>query len=53
MSILKYFKRNMDKKLPDPSRSLSREVPSSAIERANTSVAPIFENLESGKRDWF
>ena len=39
MSILKYFLQNIDdtveKKLPDPQGSLSKEVPSSAIERAN------------------
>ena len=54
MSILKYFRRDVDgsatNKLPDPHGSLSKEVPSSAIERANTSVMPIIEHLESGKR---
>ena len=54
MSILKYFRQDVDgsatNKLPDPHGSLSKEVPSSAIERANTSVMPIIEHLESGKR---
>ena len=51
MSILKYFHLSVDetdKKLPDPHGSLCKEVPSSSIERANTSVAPIIERQESG-----
>ena len=46
MSILKYFHLSVDetdKKLPDPHGSLCKEVPSSSIERANASVAPIIE----------
>ena len=53
MSILKYFQRVTDdtaEKLPNPQGSLSKKVPSSAIERANTSVTPIIERFESGKR---
>ena len=53
MSILKYFQQVTDdtaKKLPNPQGSLSKRVPSSAIERANTNVTPIIERLESGKR---
>ena len=53
MSILKYFHLSVeetDKKLPDPHGSLCKEVPSSSIEKANASVAPIIERQESGKR---
>ena len=53
MSILKYFHLSVDetdKKLPDPYGSLCKEVPSSSIERANASIAPIIERQESGKR---
>ena len=53
MSILKYFQQVTDdtaEKLPNPQGSLSKRVPSSAIERANTNVTPIIEQLESGKR---
>ena len=53
MSILKFFHLSVDetdKKLPDPHGSLYKEVPSSSIERANASIAPIIERQESGKR---
>ena len=44
MSILKYFKgakENIQNELPDPSRSLLREMPSSSIAAANTMVKSI------------
>ena len=54
MLILKYFQRDVDstatKNISNPHRSISKEVPSSAIERANMSVMPIIDRFKSGKK---
>ena len=54
MSILKYFRRTSkpadNEDLPDPNGSLSKEVPSSAITKANALVSSAIEKQCSKER---
>ena len=47
MALLKYFAKQKETNLPDPSGALSREVPSSAIVSANKEVQKIASSSES------
>ena len=51
MSLLRYFKASSDTtKLPDPRGPLSKTVPSSSIESANTEMKRVIETEESSDR---
>ena len=47
MVLLKYFAKQKETNLPDPSGTFSREVPSSAIVSANKEVQKIASSSES------